>query len=164
MPSMDVVSKIDVQAMDNAVNNLKREISSRYDFRNCVTEIEYVKKDKRIHILSGDDGKVKTITELLNGQLVKQKLDPKCLDPKDIEPTSHGQAKRDISIKEGISQDSTKKMVKFIKSLNLKVQAAIQDDQVRVSGKQIDDLQTVIAKLKEQDFGVPLQFVNLKRD
>lgn len=164
MPSMDVVSQIDVQAMDNAVNNLKREISSRYDFRNCTTEIEYIKKEKKIHILSGDDGKVKTITESLNGQLVKQKLDPKCLDPKNIEPTSQGQAKRDIMIKEGISQDNTKKMVKFIKSLNMKVQATTQDDQVRVSGKQIDDLQTVMAKLKEQDFGVPLQFVNLKRD
>ena len=164
MPSMDVVSQIDVQAMDNAVNNLKREISSRYDFRNCVTEIEYIKKEKKIRILSGDDGKVKTITEALNGQLVKQKLDPKCLDPKNIEPTSQGQAKREIMIKEGISQDNTKKMVKFIKSLNMKVQAAIQDDQVRVSDKQIDDLQTVMAKLKEQDFGVPLQFVIFKRD
>ena len=164
MPSMDVVSQIDTQAMDNAVNNLKREIGNRYDFRNCKTEIDYSKKEKKIHILSGDDGKVKTITEALNGQMVKQKLDPKCLDPKNIEPTSQGQAKRDIFIKEGISQDSAKKMVKFIKGLNLKVQAIIQDDQVRVSGKQIDDLQTVMGKLKEQDYGVPLQFVNLKRD
>jgi uncharacterized protein YajQ (UPF0234 family) len=163
MPSVDVVSTVDMQALDNAVNNLKREIATRYDFRNVTTEIELNKKTKSIHILSGDEGKVKMITESLGGQCVRYKVDPKCLNAGLIEATSQGHAKREIKIREGIPKELAQKMIKFIKGLNLKVQPVMQDEQIRVTGKQIDDLQTVMQKLRDQDYEVPLQFVNMKR-
>ena len=163
MPSVDVVSTVDMQALDNAVNNLKREITIRYDFRSIVTEIVLNKKDKQIHVLSGDDGKIKAITEALIGQCVRFKIDPKCLDFKPVEATSQGKAKTEVHIKEGISRETAQRMVKFIKGLSLKVQATIQDDQVRITGKQIDDLQAVMQELREQDYDVALQFVNMKR-
>ncbi|MEE8413492.1 MAG: DUF520 family protein, partial [Dehalococcoidales bacterium] len=100
MPSVDVVSKVDLQALDNAINNVKREISSRFDFKNVKTEVTFDRKAKFIHIVTGDDWKVKSVAEMLIGQCGRLKVDRKCLDIKDIEPTSHGTAKVDILIKE----------------------------------------------------------------
>ncbi len=162
MPSVDVVSKVDLQALDNAINNVKREISTRFDFKNVKSEITFDRKAKYIHIVTGDDWKVKTVTEMLIGQCIRLKVDPKCLDLKEIENTSHGTAKRDILIKEGIPKETGQKIVKLIKGLKIKVQPAIQDDQVRITGKKIDDLQEIMRLLKEQDYNIPLQFVNMK--
>ncbi len=162
MPSVDVVSKVDLQALDNAINNVKREISTRFDFKNVKSEITFDRKAKSIHIVTGDDWKVKAVTEMLIGQCSRLKLDPKCLDFKEIEPTSHGGAKMDILIKEGIPKETGQKIVKLIKGLKLKVQPAIQDNQVRITGKKIDDLQEIMRLLKEQDYNIPLQFVNMK--
>ena len=162
MPSVDVVSKVDMQVLDNAINNVKREISTRFDFRNVKSEITFDRKTKSIHIVTGSDWKVKTIIEMLTGQCARLKLDPKCLDIKEIEPTSHSTAKVDILIKEGIPKETGQKIVKLIKSLKIKVQPAIQDDQVRVTGKKIDDLQEIMRLLREQDYNLPLQFVNMK--
>ena len=162
MPSVDVVSKVDQQALDNAINNVKREISTRFDFRNVKTEITLDRKAKNIHIVTGDDWKVKAVTEMLIGQCTRLKVDPKCLDPKEIEATSHGTVKTDILIKEGIPKETCQKIVKLIKGLKLKVQSAIQDDQVRITGKKIDDLQEIMRLLKEQDYNIPLQFANMK--
>lgn len=162
MPSVDVVSRVDFQALDNAVNNVKREISSRFDFKNVKSEVTLDRKDKRIHIVSGDDWKVKMITDMLVGQCVRFKIDPKCLDIKETKPTSHDTTRIDIPIKEGIPRETCQKMVKLIKGLKVKVQPAIQDDQVRLTGKQIDDLQDIMQRLREQDYGIPLQFVNMK--
>jgi uncharacterized protein YajQ (UPF0234 family) len=163
MPSLDIVSIVDMQALDNAINNVKREIATRYDFRNIVSEISLNRKDKLIHISSGDEMKVKAITDSLVGQCTRLKLDPKILDPQKIESASQNTAKRDIQIIEGISRETAQKMVKFIKASALKVQAAIQDDQIRVTGKQIDDLQEVMRVLRGQEYDIPLQFVNMKR-
>jgi len=162
MASVDVVSKVDLQTLDNAINNVRREISTRFDFKNVKSEITYDRKAKNIHITTGDDLKVKTVTEMLIGQCSRLKFDPKCLDFKEIEPTSHGTAKMDIFIKEGIPKETGQKMVKLIKGLKLKVQPAIQNDQVRITGKKIDDLQEIMQLLREQDYDVPLQFVNMK--
>ena len=162
MPSVDVVSKVDLQALDNAINNVKREISTRYDFRNVKSEITLDRKAKYIHIITGDDWKVKAVTEMLNGQCTRLKVDPKCLELKEIESTSHGTVKMDILIKEGIPKETGQKIVKLIKGLKVKVQPAIQDDQVRITGKKIDDLQDIMRLLKEQDYNIPLQFVNMK--
>ncbi len=162
MPSVDVVSKVDLQALVNAINNVKREISTRFDFKNVKSEITFDRKDKYIHIVTGDDLKIKVVTEMLFGQCTRFKLDPKCLDLKKIEPTSHGTAKMDILIKEGIPKETGQKIVKLIKGLKLKVQPAIQDDQVRITGKKIDNLQEIMRLLKEQDYNIPLQFVNMK--
>ena len=163
MASMDVVSTVDIQMLDNAVNNTKREIATRYDFRNVVSEITLNRKEKVIHMSSGDDMKVKAMTEVLIGQCTRLKLDPKILEPEKIEAASQGTAKRDIKIKEGISKDTARVIVKLIKNTGLKIQTAIQDDQVRVTGKKIDDLQEIMKQLRAQDYDVPLQFVNLKR-
>jgi len=162
MPSVDVVSKVDLQALDNAINNVKREISTRFDFNNVKSEITFDRKAKYVHIVTGDDWKVRTVTEMLIGQCTRLKLDPKCLDLKEIEPTSHGTVKMDITIKEGISKETGQKIVKLIKGLKLKVQPTIQDEQVRITGKKIDDLQEIMRLLREQDYSIPLQFVNMK--
>ncbi|MFC1921456.1 YajQ family cyclic di-GMP-binding protein [Chloroflexota bacterium] len=162
MPSVDVVSKVDLQALDNAINNVKREISSRFDFKNVKTEITFDRKAKNIHIVTGDDWKVKTVSEMLVGQCIRFKMDSKCLDFKEIEATSHDAAKMDIFIKEGIPKETGQKIVKLIKGLKLKVQPTIQDEQVRIIGKKIDDLQEIMGLLREQDYDVPLQFVNMK--
>jgi len=162
MPSMDVVNKVDMQALDNAINNVQREVSTRFDFKNVNTEITLNKKDKLIHIVTGDELKLKTVIEMLKGQCVRAKVEPKCLAPQKIEPTSHGTVKTDIKINEGIPIESCKKMVKLIKSFNTKVQPIIQDDQLRISGKKIDDLQEIMQLLRDQNYDVPLQFVNMK--
>jgi|TARA_B100001971_G_C18198886_1_gene543268 hypothetical protein len=162
MPSVDVVSKADLQALDNAINNVKREILTRFDFKNVKSEITFDRKAKSIHIATGDDWKVKAVTEMLIGQCNRLKLDSKCLDIREIEPTSHGGAKMDILIKEGISREISQKIVKLIKSLKIKVKPAIQDTQIRITGKKIDDLQEIMRLLREQDYDIPLQFVNMK--
>lgn len=163
MPSLDIVSTIDMQTLDNAINNVKREIATRYDFRNVNTEINLNRKEKLIQIATGDEMKAKTVTEILIGQCTRFKIDPKVLDLQKIEPATQGTVRRDIKIKEGISRETAQKMVKYIKASGLKVQPAIQDDQVRVTGKQIDDLQAMMQQLQDQDWDVPLQFVNMKR-
>jgi len=162
MPSVDVVSRVDLQALDNAINNVKREISTRFDFKNVKSEITFDRKTKYIHIVTGDDWKVKAVTEMLIGQCTRLKVDPKCLDLKEIEPTSHDTVKMDILIKEGIPKETGQKIVKLIKGLKIKVQPAIQGDQVRITGKKIDDLQEIMRLLKEQDYNIPLQFANMK--
>lgn len=162
MPSVDVVNRVDLQALDNAVNNVKRETLTRYDFRSIKTEIILDRKLKSIHIRTGDEMKIKAVREMLIDQCVKLKVDPKCLDFKEIEPTSQGAAKTNIAIKEGIPKETCQQMVKMIKGLKLKVQPAIQDQQLRLTGKKIDDLQSIMARLKEEDYGIPLQFINMK--
>ncbi len=162
MPSLDVASTVDMQALDNAVNNVKREVSTRYDFKNVKSEITLDRKDKNIHIVSGDEDKVRAVTEMLMGHCARLKVDPRCLDLKKIEATSHDTAKTDIQIKEGIQRETCQKIVKLIKGLKIKVQPAILDDRIRVTGKNIDDLQEIMRLLREQDYDVPLQFVNMK--
>ncbi|MFC1913481.1 YajQ family cyclic di-GMP-binding protein [Chloroflexota bacterium] len=162
MPSVDVVSKVDLQALDNAINNVKREITTRFDFKNIKSDITFDRKTKDIHIVTEDDWKIKTITEMLIGQCTRFKLDPKCLDIKETEPTSHNTVKMDIHLKEGIPKEIGQKIVKIIKGLKIKVQPAIQGDQVRITGKKIDDLQEIMRLLREQDYNIPLQFVNMK--
>jgi len=162
MPSLDVVSTVDLQSLDNAVNNTRREIATRFDFRNVKSEISFDRKDKIVHIVSGDEWKVKTIKDILVGQCVRQKVDTKSLDTGKIDTVSTTVARVDIHIKEGIPKETGQKIVKYIKSLKIKVQPAILDNKLRITGKQIDDLQEIMRLLNEQDYGVPLQFVNLK--
>lgn len=164
MPSFDIVSKVDVQELDNALNNVRKEIETRYDFRNINTELELNKKTMTINLVTGDDMKIKAVRDMLIAHCVRRKVDPKVLDFGKIEPTSGTQVKQAISIREGIDKDSAKKMVKLIKNMKLKkVQAAIQDDQVRVTGPKIDNLQEVIQLLNAEELDMPLQFVNMKK-
>ncbi|MCL2679397.1 MAG: YajQ family cyclic di-GMP-binding protein [Dehalococcoidia bacterium] len=163
MPSLDIVSTVDMQMLDNAINNVKREVVTRYDFRNVKTEITLDRREKLIHVATGDEMKMKAVLEILIGQCTRLKIDPKIFDPQKIEAATQNTVRRDVKVKEGISRETAQKMVKFIKASGLKVQPAIQDDQLRVTGKQIDDLQTMMQQLREQEWDVPLQFVNMKR-
>ena len=162
MASFDIVNEINAQEVDNAVNNTLKEVSTRYDFRGLHTEVEFAKKENRIDIVAAESMKLKAVKDMLIKHFIKRNLEPKVLEYGTEEGTSQGHVKMSISIKEGIDRETAKKIVKEIKSLKLKVQPAIQDNQVRVSGKKIDDLQEVIQHLKRKDFGIPLQFVNMK--
>ena len=162
MPSFDIVSRIDMQEVDNAVNITTKTILTRYDFRGSKTEVSLDKKEKKIQVTTEDDMKMRAIQDTLIENLVKRKVDRRCLDPKGTEPGAHGMVRREIAIKEGVDSDNARSIVKMIKDKKLKVQAAIQDGQVRVTGKKIDDLQEVIQMLRGAQIEIPLQFVNMQ--
>lgn len=162
MPSFDIVNQIDAQEVDNAVNNTLKEVGTRYDFRGLQTEIEFDRKENRINIVAAESMKMQAVREMLIKHFIKRNLEPKVLEFGNIEGSSSGAVKMSVDIKEGIDRETAKKIVKEIKASKLKVQAAIQDDQVRVTGKKIDDLQEVIKILKSKTFSVPLQYVNMK--
>jgi uncharacterized protein YajQ (UPF0234 family) len=162
MPSFDIVSLVDLQEVDNAVNNTRKEIVQRFDFRNSKTTIDLNRKDKVIVILSEDEMKMKALRDLLIGNFVKRKVDPRSLDFADPEAATGSMLRREVKIKEGIDKDTARKIVALIKDAKLKVQTAIQDEQVRVTGKKIDDLQAVIALVKDKGLDTPLQYVNMK--
>ena len=163
MPSFDIVNRVDLQEVDNAVNITKKAILSRYDFRNSKTDITIDKKDKKIRVTTEDEMKLRAVQDTLIENLVKRKVDRKCLEPKPAEAAAHGMMQRDIAIKEGIDSDTARSIVKMIKDRKLKVQAAIQENQVRVTGKKIDDLQEVIQLLRGGAIAIPLQFINMQR-
>lgn len=163
MPSFDIVSRIELQEVDNAVNITKKAILSRYDFRGSKTEITLDKKEKTIHVTTEDEMKMRAVQETLIENLVKRKVDRKCLDPKQSQMAAQGMIQREIAIKEGVDSDTARNIVKMIKEKKLKVQAAIQENQVRVTGKQIDDLQTVMQTLRAANLPIPLQFINMQR-
>jgi cyclic-di-GMP-binding protein len=162
MPSFDIVNEINAQEVDNAVNNTLKEVATRYDFRGLHTEVEFHKKENRIHLVAAESMKLQAVKEMLIKHFIKRGLEPKALEFGREEGSSQGYVKMDATIKEGIDRETAKKIVKAIKDLKLKVQPAIQDNQVRVTGKKIDELQDVIRHLKSQSYGIPLQFVNLK--
>ena len=162
MPSFDIVSQIDLQEVDNAVNNVLKEVETRYDFRNIHTEMTFNRKDKVINLVTGDDMKIRAIREMLISHFTRRKVDSRAMEFGEAEQTSKGQLKQEIKLREGIDKDTAKTIVKMIKDAKLKVQAAIQDDQVRVTGKKIDDLQTVIQLMRDSKLELPLQYVNMK--
>ncbi|TVQ05291.1 MAG: YajQ family cyclic di-GMP-binding protein [Balneolaceae bacterium] len=162
MASFDVVNEINHQEVDNAVNNTLKEVSTRYDFKGLHAEMEYHKKENRIHFVAAESMKLRAMKDTLIKHLIKRNLEPKALEYGEEEGTSQGHVKMNATIREGIDRETAKKIVKEIKTLKLKVQPAIMEDRVRVTGKKIDELQEVIQHLKTKDFGIPLQFVNLK--
>jgi len=163
MPSFDIVSRIDLQEVDNAVNITRKAILSRFDFRQSKTEITLDKKEKKIRVTTEDDMKMRAVQEGLIENLVKRKVDTKGLEVKPSQMAAQGMIQREISIKEGVDSDTARNIVKMIKDKKLKVQAAIQENQVRVTGKKIDDLQEVIQMLRAVNLPIPLQFVNTQR-
>jgi uncharacterized protein YajQ (UPF0234 family) len=163
MASFDIVSRVDLQEVDNAVNMTRKAILTRFDFRDSQTGITLDKKEKKIHVLTEDEMKMRAIQDSLVEHLVRRKVDVKCLEPKEVEMASQGMIRKEFAIKEGVDPDTARTIVKLIKEQKLKVQAAIQENQVRVSGKKIDDLQTVIKLIREAKFQIPLQFLNMVR-
>lgn len=160
MPSFDIVSKVDMQEVDNAVNQAVKEIGQRYDFKGSKSEVT-LEKDA-IRILADDDFRLKAIVDILQSKFIKRGISPKALQYGKTEPASGGMVRQIVTIQQGISKEKGKEVVAVIKDTKLKVQGQIQDDQVRVTGKNRDDLQEVIRTLKGKDLGIELQFVNFR--
>lgn len=158
--SFDIVSEIDMQEMDNAINQTAKEIAQRYDFKGSISEITL--DADVINIWADDEYKLETIVDILMARMAKRSVSLKSLDRGKIETASKGTIRQKITLKKGISKEKAKDILAFIKSLKLKVQAQIQDDQIRVSSAKKDDLQTVIQSLKEKDFDIDLQFINFR--
>jgi uncharacterized protein YajQ (UPF0234 family) len=162
MPSFDIVSKVDVQTVDNAINTVKKEIMNRFDFKGAHVVIELNKKDLTLALESGSDMQLNQIVDVLISRSMKQGLAPEVFDLSKEAYPSGKVVKKDVTIRNGIKQEDAKKIVKHIKDSGLKVQAAIMDDIVRVTGKKIDDLQDVIQASKGWNLGIALQYVNMK--
>ncbi len=161
--SFDVVSEYDKQELVNAVDQVKRELTTRFDLKNSNSKVE-LEQDKQIVITTNDEMKLKNILDILQSKLVKRNLSIKILDPKPVENALGGNVRQVFELKKGLTQDLAKKIVAEIKNTKLKVQASIQGEQVRVTGKDKDDLQAVIQTLRKNadDFDVPLQFTNYR--
>jgi len=160
MPSFDIVSETDMQEMSNAVNQVIKEITTRYDFKGSKASIEL--GEHSITVIGDDINKLNTVTEILRAKLVRRKLDPSCLEYNDPEDASGGCKRQEILIKQGVSTELAKTIVKNIKQEKMKVQASIQGDQVRVTGKKRDDLQAVMALVRGMDSDRPLSFTNFR--
>ena len=162
MPSFDIVNKIDVQRLDNAINAARKEIITRYDFYDSKSTLELDKTTFLVNILTENDMRIRAIEGVIISRLMKQGLDPNCLDMGKEQYASGNMVRKEIKIKQGIDKDSARKIVKIIKDSGYKVQASIMDEQLRVSGKKIDDLQAVMAVVRGQDVKLPLQFDNFR--
>ena len=160
--SFDVVSKVDLQEVQNAVQQATKEISTRFDFRGSKSKIEWNEKELALTLTSDDEGKLKSVKDILETRLVKRGVAVKALDYQKVEPAAMGTVRQLVKIQQGIASEKAKEIVKAIKDRKLKVQAAIQGDQVRVTGRAKDELQEVMALLRAGDFGVPLQFTNYR--
>ncbi len=162
MPSFDVVSRVDMQEMDNAVNQVKKEIGTRFDFRGSKTQIILDRKEGKIQFLTEDEMKLRAIKDMLIAKAVRRSIEAEALTFGPPEKAGGDMVRQTVSVTNGIDVETARKVVKLVKDTKLKVQAAIQGDEVRITGKQRDDLQDVIAALKETDLGMPLQFVNYR--
>lgn len=160
MPSFDVVSKTDLAEVGNAVQGVVREISTRFDFKGSKSSVEH--NGAEITILADDTLKLKQLQELVKGYFVRRKLDPACLDWQTEEPASGNTVRQKILVKQGIDRETAKAIVKAIKDSKLKVQAAIQGDELRVTGKKRDELQEAIALTRTLKLDRPVQFVNFR--
>ncbi len=160
--SFDIVCVVDMQEVDNAVNQAMREISQRFDFKGSKSKIELDKDKGVVTVISDDEQKIKSVIDILQSKLVKRGISLKTLSYGKVEPAAGDTVRQLITLQQGISQDKAKEIVKFIKSSKLKVSSEIQKEQVRVKGKKIDDLQAIMNRIKEKDFGIHLQFTNYR--
>ena len=160
--SFDVVSKVDLQEVANAVQQASKEIATRFDFRGSASKIELRDKELEVVLISDDEHKLKSVIDILETKLVRRGVAVKALDYGKVEPAAGGTVRQVAKIQQGIPSEKAKEIVKAIKDRKLKVQASIQADQVRVSGRSKDDLQNAMATVREGDFGLPLQFTNYR--
>jgi cyclic-di-GMP-binding protein len=160
MPSFDIVSRVDLQEVDNAVNQTRKEVAQRYDLKDSKSEIGWDQKE--ITITSADDFKVKAVVDVLQSKLAKRNVPIKNLEYGIVEAALGGRARQKIKVLQGLETEKAREIVKFIKASGIKVQSQINDDEVRVTGKKRDDLQDVIAKLRGADLGIALQYVNFR--
>jgi len=160
--SFDIVSQVDLQEVDNALNQAMKEIKTRFDFKGSKSEIKFNRDEKKIMLLADDDMKLKNVIEILEGKLAKRGVSVKSLKYGVSEKALDGMIRQSAEVIQGIPQDEAKEIVKSIKELKLKIQPSIQGDQIRVSGRTKDDLQTVISFLKGAQLDLPLQFTNYR--
>lgn len=160
--SFDVVSKVDLQEVSNAVQQASKEIATRFDFRGSASKIEWNEKELALTLISDDAHKLKSVVDILESKLVKRGVAIKSLDFGKVEDAAGGTVRQAVKVQQGIPSEKAKEIVKAIKDRKLKVQASIQADQVRVAGRNKDDLQAAIALLRGADFGLPLQFTNYR--
>lgn len=160
--SFDIVSQVDLQEVDNAVNQAVKEISQRYDFKGSQSKIEFNKTEKKIILLGDDEMKMRALKDILGTRFAKRSISPKALKYGKEEKALGGAIRQEVEIIQGLPQDKTKEIVQIIKDTKLKVQASIQKEQIRVSAKDKDDLQAVIHQLRESKLDIPLQFVNYR--
>jgi hypothetical protein len=161
-PSFDVVSEVNLAEVTNAVAQAQKEIAQRFDLKGTAAGIELKEKDKLLVLTADDEFGLKAVNDVLQGKLVKRAVALKSLEYGKVEPSQKGTARQEVKIIQGIASEKAKEIVKTVKDLKLKVQVAIQGEQLRVTGKKRDDLQSVIAALKGADFGIPLQFTNYR--
>ena len=162
MPSFDIVSKVDAQALDNAVNVVTKEITNRFDFKGSHVVINLDKKEFQIKLETDDDMKMRQLVDVLISRAHKQGIAPEAFDTSKAGAQSGKMWKKEVKVKNGMAQEDSKKIVKLIKDSGMKVQASINDDLVRVTAKKIDDLQAIIQLCKEGNLGIPLQYVNMR--
>lgn len=160
MPSFDVVSKVAMNEVDNALKQAQKEVVGRYDFKDTETELEQT--EDGLVIRSSSEGRLEAARTVLQEKLIKRGVSLRCLDPQAIEPAAKSSFRQLIKLNQGISGEKAKEMVRALKDSKLKVQASIQQDQVRVTGKKRDDLQEAIAFLRKQDFKLDIQFINFR--
>jgi uncharacterized protein YajQ (UPF0234 family) len=161
--TFDISSSVDLQEVDNAVNQARKEIGQRYDFKGATAEIEYDSSEGVLKLLSDDEYKLTALIDVLQSKLIKRGVPIRNLDFGKVEPAFGGKVRQTVTLQQGISTEKAKEIVKAIKNGGFKkVQAQIQEDEVRVQSPSIDELQAVIAMLKKEDFGVELQFGNFR--
>lgn len=158
--SFDVVSRVDGQELDNALNQTRKEIENRFDFKHSKTSIEF--DGKKITLISDDELKMRNVVDMLQGKAVRRGIDIKAFEFSPVESALSGTVRQVVTLRTGIPKEQSKTILLHIKSLKLKVTAQYQDEQVRVTGKNKDDLQKVIASLRSMEFELPLQFVNYR--
>jgi cyclic-di-GMP-binding protein len=160
MPSFDVVSKVDLMELDNAINTAQKELSQRYDFRGTNTTLE--RGPEGITLRTSDEQRATATLSVLRERMAKRNVSQRCLDPGDVEPAGGQTVRQLIKIKQGIETETAKKIVKALKDSKIKVQAQIQGDELRVTGKNRDDLQAAMHLIRGGDFGLDLQYVNMR--
>lgn len=160
MPAFDVVCHVDLQEVDNAVNQTLREVGQRFDFRNTPTEVR--REEAALHLHSADDYKVRALHDILVEKLGRRGVPLKAVQTGPIEPGPAGSAKQRLDLQQGIPVEKSREMVKLVKDTKIKVQVAIQGDQLRVTGKKRDDLQAIMKLLRERDLGIAIQFTNFR--
>lgn len=162
MPSFDIVSEIDKQEIDNAINQARKELATRFDFKGSSATIELNAKDSKIELKAEDSARLKALHDIVTGKLAKRNIDLRNVERKDAAISPLGHATQDFLIKQGLEGDKAKEVIKAIKAENFKVQSALQDRQIRVTGKSRDALQEVIAFCRSRDFEVALDFKNFR--
>ncbi|MDG2416996.1 MAG: YajQ family cyclic di-GMP-binding protein [Pelagibacterales bacterium] len=160
MPSFDVVSKLDMQEIDNSISNSMKEITQRYDFKGSNSKIE--RSDKIITLTTEDELKAKQVLDILNGHIIKRNVDTRSIKLKNSESASGNTIRQTFDLIEGVDQDTSKKIISTIKSSKMKVQVKIQGNELRVSGAKRDNLQEAIQIIKDLDLPVPLQYINFR--